>query len=96
MEPIFYDDEDPHSSVCTSPFEYNSETRVMLIRSSNGSVMEVPMDSATMTSFVKNAALMIKAHDVSPRMQNSARRLTVDDIAMYNISPHNSCICLIN
>ena len=66
MAPIFSDDED--SPVCTSPFEYNSETKVMLIRSCNGSVIEVPMDEATMTSFVRNAALMIKTHDVSPRV----------------------------
>ena len=58
----------------------------MLIRSCNGSVMEVPMDEATMTFFVRNAA-MIKTHDVSPRMQeqnSSVRRLTATDIALYN------------
>ena len=77
MEAIFSDDEGSFPGTLASPFEYDDdETNVMFVRSSDGSIVEIPMDAATMTSFVRNAAFMIKAHDVNPRMQelNSCSR----------------------
>ena len=70
MKAFFSDDEGSFPvSTLASPFEYNAETNVMFVRSSDGSIVEIPMDAGTMTSFVRKAAFMIKAHDVNPRMQ---------------------------
>jgi len=76
-----FDDVDD-GSVSEPIFEYNASTKTMFIRGSDGSLTSIPMNKDIMSSFVKNAAVMIKAH---VQEQNaSASKLSVNDIALYN------------
>ena len=81
--PSFDDVDVDDGSVSEPIFEYtcNASTKTML-RGSDGSLTSIPMNKDTMSSFVKNAAVMIKAH---VQEQNaSASKLSVNDIALYN------------
>lgn len=75
-------DEDEES---TSPFTFDHTRNVLVIRSPQGNITEVPMDSNSMQSFVRSAAVVIKTQDIAPRLeQQKSEKITATDVALYD------------
>lgn len=77
---------DEDDVVESSPFLFDGVRGVMVVKSPDGSSIEITMNKVNMTSFVKNAAQVIKSNDIIPiiQRQRSQKAISAVDIALYN------------